>query len=135
MTTKLNETKELLKGMLSQYLGLLGEPLDKPFTCLNPEHPDAHPSMQFNSKDSQHVHCFSCSANWDIFDLIAIHELHASVMDTGDGPEPVYDFKEAYNAALRVLNVKGTPLKNDQNYDKTERLMNFKENQTSITTA
>lgn len=46
------------------------------FRCLNPQHEDNHPSMGYNSKN-QTVHCFACSATYDIFDLVGLD--HPSV--------------------------------------------------------
>lgn len=48
------------------------------FRCLNPEHDDHSPSMGYDPH-SYRVHCFSCGASWDIFDLAAIdHHLSAT---------------------------------------------------------
>ena len=39
--------------------------------CLNPAHNDKHPSMSFYEKNNT-LHCFSCGAVYDTFDLIKI---------------------------------------------------------------
>ena len=62
-----------LKSCLPQWLREHGLPLHKPFTCLNPAHRDAHPSMRYNEKN-QTVHCFACGATYDIFDLVGQEE-------------------------------------------------------------
>lgn len=62
-----------LKSCLPQWLREHGLPLHKPFACLNPAHPDAHPSMGYNEKN-QTVHCFACGATYDIFDLVGQEE-------------------------------------------------------------
>ena len=98
-----NEAIQQLKDMLPQYLDMIGASTKRPFHCLNPEHEDNHPSMSFNTKDGQHVHYFSCHANWDIFDLIAIKELGASITNGSDGSKVIYSFTEAFNKAVEVL--------------------------------
>lgn len=106
-----NNTTNQLRGMITQYLNILGLPTDKPFHCVNPNHEDRTPSMSFNSKDSQHVHCFGCHANWDLFDLIAVNELDAPVIDDANGePKVQYRFSDAYNRAIQVLGVNVKPM-------------------------
>lgn len=101
-----NNYVEQLKGMLPQYLDILGVSTKGPFKCLNPTHMDKTPSMSFDAKDGRHVHCFGCGATWDIFDLIAVNELKPPAIDGPDGkPKVEYSFSEAYNEALKVLNV------------------------------
>ena len=41
------------------------------FRCVNPTHEDKKPSMSYDSGRYK-VHCFSCNADYDIFDLYAI---------------------------------------------------------------
>lgn len=106
-----NKQVEQLKEMLSQYLDILGVSTKGPFKCLNPNHMDKTPSMSFDAKDGRHVHCFGCDATWDIFDLIAVNELKSPVIDGPDGkPKVKYNFPEAYNKALQVLNVDDMPM-------------------------
>lgn len=110
MATK-NKQVEQLKGMLPQYLDILGVSTKGPFKCLNPNHMDKTPSMSLNAKDGRHVHCFGCGATWDTFDLIAVNELKSPVIDGPDGkPKVEYSFSEAYNKALQVLNVDARPM-------------------------
>lgn len=110
MATK-NKQVEQLKEMLPQYLDILGVSTKGPFKCLNPNHMDKTPSMSFDAKDGRHVHCFGCDATWDIFDLIAVNELKSPVIDGPDGkPKVKYNFPEAYNKALQVLNVDDMPM-------------------------
>ena len=105
-----NNYVEQLKGMLPQYLDILGVSTTGPFKCLNPNHMDKTPSMSFDAKGGQHVKCFSCNAYWDIFDLIAVNELKSPVIDGPDGkPKVEYSFSGAYNKALQVLNVDARP--------------------------
>ena len=116
-----NDTITQLKDMLPDYLNMIGINTNKPFNCLNPNHADHNPSMSFDRKDGQHIKCFSCDAYWDIFDLIAVRELHASV----DGNEVQYNFNEAYNKALQILGVNTKPLTSkgntEQKHERTER--------------
>jgi len=108
---KKNKQVEQLKEMLPQYLDILGVSTKGPFKCLNPNHIDKTPSMSFDAKDGRHVHCFGCDATWDIFDLIAVNELKSPVIDGPDGkPKVKYNFPEAYNKALQVLNVDDMPM-------------------------
>lgn len=135
MSNNRNEaTKEQLKGMLPRYLETIGVSPDKLFRCLNPNHDDEHPSMSFDKKDGQHVHCFSCDAYWDIFDLIAVHELKADIVDTPNGLKPDYNFAEAYNTALDIFGVSGNKLKSSQNHAKTERSHQLKQDMDTIRT-
>jgi len=106
-----NKQVEQLKEMLPQYLDILGVSTKGSFKCLNPNHIDKTPSMSFDAKDGRHVHCFGCDATWDIFDLIAVNELKSPVIDGPDGkPKVKYNFPEAYNKALQVLNVDDMPM-------------------------
>lgn len=59
------------KAYLEDYLRQRGLSLRKPFHCMNPDHEDRHPSMCYDSRASR-VHCFSCGASYDIFDLVGI---------------------------------------------------------------
>ena len=65
------QARDIVKGYLGDYLNSKGINTRKPFNCLNPEHPDRHPSMSYDSK-RQRCKCFSCGASYDIFDLIRI---------------------------------------------------------------
>ena len=68
-----NQRKEEIKLLLKDYLEkILGIDTRKNFRCLSPEHEDRNPSMSFNSKNNT-VHCFSCKATYDIFDLVGIN--------------------------------------------------------------
>ncbi len=63
--------KEIVKGYLESYLQGKGINTRKPFNCLNPQHPDAHPSMSYDRRNNR-CKCFSCGASYDIFNLIGI---------------------------------------------------------------
>lgn len=65
------QAKYYVKDQLESYLIDKGISTRKPFTCLNPEHEDRHPSMSYDRKRKK-VHCFSCGADYDTFDLIQI---------------------------------------------------------------
>jgi len=58
-----------LRSRLPDYLLGAGYPLTRAFHCINPEHPDHHPSMRYWAA-GQKVKCFSCGACYDIFDVI-----------------------------------------------------------------
>ncbi len=67
----LEEAKESAKNHLLDYLKAKGINTSTHFSCLNPSHEDKHPSMSFDSRRNR-CHCFSCGADYDIFDVIAI---------------------------------------------------------------
>lgn len=67
------DTFDSLRGYLPDYLHQKGINPARRFCCLNPDHPDRHPSMGYDSR-RQKVHCFACGADYDLFDLIALDE-------------------------------------------------------------
>lgn len=69
-TSNLSEAIELLKPKLQEYLADKGIK-KKLFKCLNPDHEDKHPSMNF-IPNSNTVYCFSCHAKYDIINLMGI---------------------------------------------------------------
>ena len=80
------QAKEYIKAQLEDYLHSKGINTKKPFRCLNPEHEDSTPSMNYDKKRKK-AHCFGCGADYDTLDLIAIdYNIH----DAGE------IFKKAY---------------------------------------
>ncbi len=72
--------KDNYKTQIVTYLvDYLGINIKKNFNCLNPDHQDQNPSMSYHSKRDK-VHCFSCGADYDLFDLIGIFE-HLDTFD------------------------------------------------------
>ncbi len=70
----MNKTeKTRVKEFLPDYLQMKGLPIEKAFRCINPEHEDRHPSMSYDKKRCK-AHCFSCGADYDLFDCISILE-------------------------------------------------------------
>lgn len=66
------ETIDKFKTMLPDYLAQKhGVDIKEPFTCLNPDHEDRHPSMSYWAKNDI-CKCFSCGTCYDIFDLIGL---------------------------------------------------------------
>ena len=66
------ESIDNFKPLLADYLmNKHGLNINKPFTCINPEHEDHHPSMSYSYKYNI-CKCFSCGASYDIFDLIGM---------------------------------------------------------------
>lgn len=63
--------RNYLRNKLPDYLRSKGINPSSKFPCLNPEHHDRMPSMNYSSAD-QCVRCFSCGASYDIFDLIGL---------------------------------------------------------------
>ena len=65
-----DKQKQYYKGKLAEFLtNELKIDINKPFICLNPEHPDHSPSMNYD-KNRNKIHCFACGVDWDIFDLV-----------------------------------------------------------------
>ncbi len=65
------QAKYYIKEQLENYLQNIGINTRKNFKCLNPDHNDNNPSMSYDRKRNK-VHCFSCGADYDTFDLIGI---------------------------------------------------------------
>jgi len=80
------QAKHYVKDQIKNYLLDHGINPSKVFRCLNQEHEDRNPSMSFD-KARQKVHCFSCGADYDMFDLIGIKY---------DLSNPKEIFKKAY---------------------------------------
>ena len=96
MKRKIEESiKAQLIDRLPDYLQATGRSTAKPFRCINPAHSDSNPSMSYD-RNNKKVHCFSCGATYDIFDVIGI--------DTG-----ATTFPEQYNNACDYFNITGTP--------------------------
>lgn len=62
------------------------------FRCLNPDHPDQHPSMKIDPKHPEYAHCFSCKANYDIYDCWAV--LNDGIGRTDERQRPIYDYRQ-----------------------------------------
>ena len=58
---------------LPDYLRSKGIDPNRRFRCLNPSHPDRNPSMGYDPKRGK-VHCFSCGADYDLYDLLMLDE-------------------------------------------------------------
>ena len=69
---KRSEAQEYVKNHLKDYLIYQGINPDKQFHCLNPSHNDNNPSMGYVDNTSPAVHCLSCGATYDTFDVIGI---------------------------------------------------------------
>ena len=65
------QARDIARERLEEYLQRKGLSTRKPFICLNPAHGDRSPSMSFDRRRNR-VHCFSCGASYDIFDLVAL---------------------------------------------------------------
>jgi hypothetical protein len=86
-----NDIKERLKLKLPDYLDNRGIKLRRKFNCLNPDHDDKNPSMSYDKKRNK-VHCFSCNATYDLFELIGIEYGLTS-------------FSEQFSKACEIFNV------------------------------
>lgn len=65
------QAREIIKAELERYLTSKGGNTSKPFRCLNPDHHDSNPSMNYD-KDRKKAHCFTCGADYDTLDVIGI---------------------------------------------------------------
>lgn len=87
-----------LKSLISlpEYIASVISSMDSKgfFSCINPNHPDKHPSMCVDQNHPQYVHCFSCGVSYDLFDCWAL--INDGVTETrknSAGKEkPVYNF-------------------------------------------
>lgn len=77
------ESKSLAKDGLGTWLSAKGINISKNFSCLNPEHQDHNPSMSFDKKRNR-CHCFSCGADYDIFDIAGL--------ETGLSGKELFDY-------------------------------------------
>lgn len=68
--TERADERQALRPFLRQYLEGCGIDTSKNFRCLNPNHPDRHPSAYYTT--GHRVLCRACGAQYDIFDLIAL---------------------------------------------------------------
>jgi hypothetical protein len=71
-TISRDEAKELARERLVEVLAEVIPDFrpEKAFRCVNPSHPDRHPSMRFLSRANM-VRCFSCGWSGDTFDVAA----------------------------------------------------------------
>lgn len=85
MLTDIDALVQAVKTKLADYLQDQGVDPSKKFLCLNPNHHDSSPSMNMH-RDGLFVKCFSCDANYSIFDVASILEGKPT-----SGPEWVTD--------------------------------------------
>ena len=106
-----DQAKTEIKNHLQDYLEEKGINTHKPFTCLNPQHDDQHPSMSYDDK-RKIVKCFSCNASYDLISLYALdHNLDDKT-----------DFKRIMDELALKYNINFTI----QNYTKTEQPQHLK---------
>lgn len=134
------EAKSFLYEKLEDYLGSQGIDTSRRFRCINPSHPDFHPSMSINKKEIGHprAFCSSCNSSYDTFDAIGLFE------NIIDFQQQVKRACEIYGITLTHINTleeakkdfsKPYPIKDtinyksffnlaNQNIDKTDYLIN-----------
>lgn len=86
------QTKNIIKAQLPEYLTTRGFPIRKRFRCLNPEHDDKNPSMGYDRRH-HNVHCFSCGTTYDIYDLIGMEYQLTDYKSIFDKAEELYKDK------------------------------------------
>lgn len=135
-----SEIKDRIKTHIKDYVyNDLGVQINKDsfFRCLNPTHEDVHPSMSLNEKNNT-VHCFSCNATYDIFELYAIENglnckndfkkiIHDLAYKYGYELNNInYETKSSYKIAEKNdnLNFEKDYTKWQQDIDKTDYLQN-----------
>lgn len=99
------EAKEYVRQQLTSYLEGKGINPRTPFNCLNPDHPDTKPSMSYDPKRNK-CHCFSCNADYDTFDLIAI-DYNTSGGDTFKRAFELYGLNVEYGRTTAASDFKG----------------------------
>lgn len=96
----LETAKKQVKYYLEDYLleehGIDVARNRKNFHCLNPEHPDRNPSMNYD-KQRNKVHCFSCDADYDLIDLIAA-DRHLTTADAFKYAYDKYNIQPSYDS-------------------------------------
>lgn len=115
------QAKYNIKEQLEDYLQGRGINTRKNFKCLNPDHNDNNPSMSYDKKRNK-VHCFSCGADYDTFDLIGIDYNLTDPADIFNKGYEIYNI--SFNDIDRILR-RSTP-EEDFNFkvqkqDKTEQ--------------
>ena len=120
-----------IRNELRIYLLHKGLSDKKSFRCLNPFHEDKNPSMRYNPK-KKNVHCFSCGATYDIFDIIGLdynldsfyaqYEVACKIFEFGDIMESVVDSKSGIET-----DIIDKTLEFNQLYDSRDTLSDYLE--------
>lgn len=109
------ESKQAAKLHLADYLTSKGINISRNFSCLNPLHEDHNPSMSFD-KNRNRCHCFSCNADYDIFDVVQI--------DTGLTGKELFD--RVYSiTGISVEYGKGDRIAEKKEFSETEDFSDF----------
>ena len=74
------DTFDTLRPYLFDYLRARGIDPRRRFRCLNPDHLDRNPSMAYDARRHK-VHCFACSADYDLFDLLTLDHSYSSPLE------------------------------------------------------
>ncbi|MBQ1293723.1 MAG: toprim domain-containing protein [Clostridiales bacterium] len=104
-----NYTKEQVKAMLPEYLEELGINPHKIFRCICINHMDRHPSMSYDWKRNK-VHCFSCGADMDIFDVYG--EVN-HISDRKEAFQKTFDWAKGKSCTPVVIPNDPLPLKGE----------------------
>jgi len=119
------DAKQYVKENLQYYMSMRhGIDLKKVkfINCLNPAHNDKHPSMSFYEKNNT-LHCFSCGAVYDTFDLIKIDNKLSSDKEMFEKAYELFDIELTYESPWKkkeeIENKKYEVFKMEQKIDYT----------------
>lgn len=116
-----------IREQLESYLSSKGIDTRKNFTCLAGTHEDKTPSMSYDKKRNK-IHCFSCNADMDIYDLIGVEyglndfteQLKKASEITGIYDEAIYN-SPLQSKPKKQANIKPAGEEDDSKYqDQTE---------------
>ena len=109
------KAKEYLKSKLADYLQLTGRDTKNHITCINPEHSDSSPSMKYDEKRWK-LHCFGCSADYDIFDLVGLDHNLTEFADRYQKAVELFEVDKL--ETIPTIEKKSLPKVNQEDYTK-----------------
>lgn len=130
MTISREDARKQIRDKLEDYLQAKGINTGSLFNCLNPEHPDIHPSMGIDKTgaNAPQAHCFSCGAKYDTLDLIGMEYNLTSYDDQLDKAAEIFGLDiepRKHGSTPRAAEV-FQPVSGYQNQPKTEQAATFK---------
>lgn len=130
MTISREDARKQIRDKLEDYLQAQGINTGSLFNCLNPEHPDLHPSMGIDKTgaNAPQAHCFSCGAKYDTLDLIGMDYNLTSYDDQLDKAAAIFgiDIEPRKHGSTPKAAEVFQPVNGYQNQAKTEQTSTFK---------